>query len=170
MKAWIQKMWRKLLESIRRRYPTPTPTPGPQPSGALAPRKIAHGSTTHVPLADKSNRPRGTEKIHHKGPFRDFRVLEIGDNAFLDSFILLAVREVDGHFVGDDMVRGDVVYVFDHWSVIYDKDNTPTNPLPLAGVSTRTFRAWWRCHRKAEVAPTTMRMEASRFGVHAKVT
>jgi len=49
---------------------------------------------------------------------------------------------------GDDLARGNVVYVFDHWSIIYSTDNTPNNPIPLDGVSTRTFRAWWRCHRK----------------------
>ena len=124
------------------------PAPRPGPGSNLAPRRIAHGAPTHVPLVHKSGRRRGKEEIHKRGPFKDFRVLEVGDDAFLDSFILAAVREVDGYFIGDDLARGNVVYVFDHWSIITDRDNTPTNPLPLAGVSTRTFRAWWRCHRK----------------------
>jgi len=130
--------------------PPVSTSPGvPATPGNLAPRRIAHGQPTHVPLADKSGRRRGKERIHRRGPFNDFRVLEVGDDAFLDSFILAAVREAEGYFIGDDLARGDVVYVFDHWSIIYSTDNTPTNPIPLFGVSTRTFRAWWRCHRKA---------------------
>ena len=125
-----------------------TPSTAPASPDPLAPRRIAHGQPTHVPLAHKSGRPRGKEEIHKRGPFKDFRVLEVGDDVFLGSFILAAVREAEGYFIGDDLARGDVVYVFDHWSIRYDKDNTPTNPLPLDGVSTRRFRAWWRCHRK----------------------
>jgi hypothetical protein len=132
----------------------PTPNGGsvttPADPAVPTPVTIAHGNATHVPMQHKDNRPRGTEQIRRIGPFNDFRTLEVGDDAFLDGFIMSAVRVVDGYIVGDDLAIDGVVYVFDHWSIKTSKDKTVTNPLKLDGVSTSTFRAWWRCYEAAK--------------------
>jgi len=124
------------------------PVTKPTPAGALVPIKLAHGAACHVPMCDKSNRNRGTEKIRRLGPFNDFRTLEVGDDAFLDGFIMDAVRLQDNVLCGDDREHSGVVYVFDHFSIKTSSNKTTTNPLNLDEVDKGCFRAWWRCYSK----------------------
>ena len=149
----LTELWKKIQKWLRDTFNPPGPGPTPEP-GALVPIKIACGGTCGVPMPDKSNRPRGTERIHRIGPFPDFRTLEVGggpgNDAFLDPFILDAIRiSEDGLWMaGDDMIRGSVTYKFDHFSPKTSSANDPRNPLPLDKVDTSSCRAWWRCHSK----------------------
>jgi hypothetical protein len=128
--------------------PIPFPTTTTTIPGVRPPIKLVHGDFCHVPLQDKSNKSRGKERIRSVGPFRDVRVLEVGDDAFLDSFIDVAFRIENNYAVADDFEHNDVVYVFDHFSVKTVKNKTYDNPLNLISINKGTFRIWWRCHSK----------------------
>jgi hypothetical protein len=71
--------------------------------------------------------------------------LEVGDDAFLDGFIMDAIRLENGYIVADDLSRAGVVYVFDHFSVKTSTNKTYDNPLKTEGISGGTFRVWWKC-------------------------
>jgi len=141
----MKRLWNWFVRLFKKaKKPTPEPVTD---ATAPVPVRLVHSEPCHVPDCDKSNRPRGTEKIYRIGPFMDFRVLEVGDDAFLDGFIMDAVRLQNGYIAGDDMAHSGVVYVFDHFSVKTSKDKTYTNPLKTDGATGGSFRAWWRCYK-----------------------
>ena len=137
--AWLMARFKKVPVTPEPPAPTPDPEP-PQPDIPLA-VKLPHGEV----LGSIPESIERKEHIYHIPPFSDVRFLCLTNDCFINELGASHFRVENGYAIADDFLYAGIVFVFDHFCIERQVNQTKENPWKIAN-SKGTFRVWWRAY------------------------